>query len=70
MNPGNRQQGRKIAHAESDKLKIAAARNRIAETNVKVAGSDRYPEITLFSVNNLQRSYSNSIPSDDNIEYS
>jgi outer membrane protein len=54
-----------IAHTESHELKIAAAKNRIAETNIKLAGSDRYPEISLFSGNNLQRPYTNSIPAYD-----
>jgi len=53
------------AHTENHELKIAAARNRIAETNIKLAGSDRYPEISLFSGNTLQRPFTTTIPAYD-----
>jgi outer membrane protein len=55
----------KISQTESHELKIAAVNNRIAETNIKLAGSDRYPEIYLFSANNLQRPFTTSIPAYD-----
>jgi outer membrane protein len=54
-----------IAHTESHELKIAAVRNRIAETNIKLAGSDRYPEISLISGNNFQRPFTTTIPAYD-----
>jgi outer membrane protein TolC len=50
------------AYSENHELKIAEIRNRVTETNIKFAGSDRYPVIIQYSGNNLQRSHTNNIP--------
>jgi len=46
-------------------LKISAAKVRIAETNLKLLGSDRYPSLSVYAANAFQRPYINSIPSID-----
>jgi len=50
---------------DNHELKIAATQSRIAETNIKLAGADRYPELSIFSGSNLQRPYLNSTPAQD-----
>jgi outer membrane protein TolC len=52
-------------YMENHELKIAATENRIAETNIKILGSDRYPQISLFSGSSLRRPFLNSIPAID-----
>jgi outer membrane protein len=52
-------------YRENHELKIAATENRIAETNIKISGSDRYPQISLFSGSALQRPFLYNIPAID-----
>jgi outer membrane protein len=52
-------------YQENHELKIAATENRIAETNIKILGSDRYPQISLFSGSSLQRPFLFNIPAID-----
>ena len=53
------------AFRNNHELKIAATESRIAETNVKLAGADRYPELSIFAESDLQRPYLNSTPAQD-----
>ncbi|MDB4926747.1 TolC family protein [Mucilaginibacter sp.] len=53
------------AYHENQDLKIASTGVKVAETNLKLLGTDRYPEISLFAVNNFQRPYTNTIPALD-----
>ncbi|WP_121811374.1 TolC family protein [Mucilaginibacter kameinonensis] len=46
-------------------LKIAGSQKKVAELNVKIAGSDRYPELSLFTGTDLQRPYTYSDPKED-----
>lgn len=46
-------------------LKIAGSQKKEAELNVKIAGSDRYPELSLFTGTDLQRPYVYSEPKED-----
>jgi outer membrane protein len=52
-------------YQENHELKIAAAENRIAETNIKILGSDRYPQISLYSGSSVQRPFLYNIPAID-----
>jgi outer membrane protein len=52
-------------YQENHELKIAATENRIAETNIKIVGADRYPQVSLFSGSSLQRPYLNTLPATD-----
>lgn len=52
-------------NSENHELKIAETRVLVAETNLKLAGTDRYPTITVFAANNFQRPFVNSIPAID-----
>jgi outer membrane protein TolC len=53
------------SYASNKDLKTAAKEIEIAKTNLKVIKADRYPEISLFTSNNFQRPYTNSIPARD-----
>jgi outer membrane protein len=53
------------AYKENHELKIAATENKIAETDVRLLGSDRYPEISLFTGSNLQRPFYYTLPGVD-----
>jgi outer membrane protein len=50
---------------ENHELKIASTKVRIAETSLKLLGSDRYPSFTVFAGSSLQRPFLYSIPSID-----
>jgi outer membrane protein TolC len=52
-------------YQENHELKIAATGNRIAETNIKILGSDRYPQISLYSGSSIQRPFLYNIPAID-----
>lgn len=56
---------RDIAFNENHELKIAAQETKIAETNIKIYGSDRYPQIGLYSGSVLQRPFLFTLPSQD-----
>jgi len=53
------------AYRENHELKIAGMDNRIAQTEIKLLGSDRYPEVVFFTGTNLKRPFLNTIPSID-----
>ncbi len=53
------------AYQENHELKIAATENKIAETDIKLLGSDRYPEISLFTGSSMQRPFYNTLPGVD-----
>jgi outer membrane protein TolC len=46
-------------------LKIAANKIRVAETNLKLLGSDRYPSLSVYAGSALQRPFLYNIPSID-----
>lgn len=54
-----------LAYAKNHELEIAKMENKIAETNVKLLGSDRYPEVLLYAASNLQRPFVNTLPAVD-----
>lgn len=53
------------SYANNKELKTAAKEIEIAETNLKIIRAERSPEISLFTSNNFQRPYTNSIPAMD-----
>jgi len=63
LNPLNYYQSSALAN--NHELKIAAADNLIAETNIRILKSERMPVISLFAGSNLQRPYLNSMPATD-----
>ncbi|MFV5699768.1 TolC family protein [Flavobacterium sp. ZT3R17] len=52
-------------YEENHELKIAAVENMIAVTNIKLLGTDRFPEISLFAKNYLQRPFLSAVPAVD-----
>jgi outer membrane protein len=50
---------------ENHELKIADTKVRVAETNLKLLGSDRYPSVSLFAGSTLQRPFLYNIPAID-----
>jgi outer membrane protein TolC len=46
-------------------LKTAAKEIESAQTNLKLISADRYPKVSLFAANNLQRPYTYSTPAAD-----
>jgi outer membrane protein len=46
-------------------LKTAAKEIEISQTNLKLIGADRYPRVSLFATNSLQRPFTYSIPPRD-----
>jgi outer membrane protein TolC len=46
-------------------LRISAVNSQIAETNIKLLGSDRYPQIFLYAGSSLGRPYTYSVPAID-----
>jgi outer membrane protein TolC len=65
LKPGDISELLDQASKQNQDLKVAAAENEIARTNVKLLGADRYPEISLFAGSNLQRPYTNAMPAID-----
>jgi len=53
------------AFEENHELKITAEKVRVAETDLKLLGSDRYPSVSLFAGSSLQRPFLYNIPSID-----
>lgn len=53
------------AFSNNQDLKTAALENEIANTNLKLLGADRYPELSLFAGSNLQRPFTNVAPTID-----
>lgn len=53
------------ANSANHDLKIAEVKNRLQETNIKLQGSDLYPEISLFAGSVLQRPFINTVPAAD-----
>ncbi|SEP46214.1 Outer membrane protein TolC [Niastella yeongjuensis] len=53
------------SYANNKDLKTAAKEIEIAKTNLKIISADRYPEVSLFTSNNFQRPYTNSLPAMD-----
>lgn len=53
------------AFANNKELKVAARQIEIAQTDLRLTGTDRYPRISLFASNNLQRPYTYSNPALD-----
>jgi outer membrane protein TolC len=53
------------AFENNRELKTAAKEIEAAQTNLKLIGADRYPRVTLFAANNLQRPYTYSTPALD-----
>jgi len=54
-----------VAYQQSHELKISGVENEIARINVKLIGSDRFPEIGIFTGSSLQRPFLNTIPAVD-----
>jgi len=50
---------------ENHELKISGTKVRVAETNLKLLGSDRYPSLSLYAGSALQRPFLYNIPSID-----
>lgn len=55
----------RLAENSNQDLKISAVNNRIAETNIRLIGSDRLPEVFLYSGSNLQRPFTGVVPAVD-----
>jgi outer membrane protein len=53
------------AFANNKELKTTAKEVEIARTNYDLSGTDRFPRISLFAANNLQRPYTYSTPALD-----
>jgi len=53
------------AFRENHELKISAARVKVAETDLKLLGSDRYPSVGLFAGSAFQRPFLYNIPAID-----
>ena len=53
------------AFQNNKELKVAARENEVARKNLQLIGADRYPTISLFAANDLQRPYTYSIPAQD-----
>lgn len=53
------------ASLQNHDLKIAETEKNIAKTNLKLFGTDRYPEIGLFAATQLQRPFTNTTPAID-----
>jgi outer membrane protein TolC len=53
------------AYGNNKELKTAAKEMEVAQTNLKLIGADRYPRVSLFAANNLQRPYTYSTPAAD-----
>jgi len=53
------------AFENNKELKTAAKEIEAAQTNLKLAGTDRYPRVSLFAANNFQRPYTYSTPALD-----
>lgn len=53
------------AFENNKELKTAIKEIEAAQTNLKLIGADRYPEVSLFTANNLQRPYTYSAPALD-----
>lgn len=49
----------------NQELKIARTENDIAQTNVKLSATDKYPELSIFAASNFQRPYVSAIPAID-----
>ena len=54
-----------IAFENNKELKTATKEIEVAQTNLKLIGADRYPRVSLFAANNLQRPYTYSTPALD-----
>ena len=50
---------------ENHELKISRTKVKVAETNLKLLGSDRYPSLSLYAGSALQRPFLYNIPSID-----
>ena len=55
----------KQAENANQNLKISAMNNKIAETNIKLLGSDRLPQVFLYAGSNLQRPFTGVVPAID-----
>ena len=55
----------KLAENSNQDLKISALYNRIAETNIKLLGSDRSPQVFLYARSNIQRPFTSVVPAID-----
>jgi len=53
------------AFANNKELQSSAKEIEIAQTNLNLIGADRYPRVSLFAANNLQRPYTYSNPALD-----
>ena len=54
-----------VAFENNKDLKTATKEIEVAQTNLKLIGADRYPRVSLFAANNLQRPYTYSTPALD-----
>jgi outer membrane protein TolC len=54
-----------LAYMENHDLKIAAVSNHIRETDIKMKGSERYPQLSLYAGSILQRPFTNAVPAQD-----
>jgi outer membrane protein TolC len=53
------------AYENNKELKTSAKEIEAAQTNLKIISADRYPKVSLFAANNLQRPYTYSTPALD-----
>ena len=53
------------ASENNKELKTASKEIEVAQKNLQLIGADRYPTVSLFAANSLQRPYTYSIPAED-----
>jgi len=54
-----------FADRSNQDLKIAGINNQVAAYNVKLSGSDRFPQVSIYTRTNLQRPFTSVVPAVD-----